>query len=413
MKLYGEILKRPYLRFDYSSTYAVKKYSKDGLLRHGPYDSSQFGKEKIRCGIVYSQGLDKGKERLITGLVSGEGNFGGFQSFFRVPLIFEEEREFGNNAERVFKDIASRDLDIVFVLFSEKENNLYKSLKEIFLGNGMPCQVVLVEKLHQQGLQWILENICLATYAKIGGTPWVVANPMQSNQLVLGISRTQDKNKNYFVGFVTLFTQDGDFVLMYSSAPVIRWEEYVKGLTKLIEESIEEYKRLKGIPDQIILHLHKRPGFKELEAIENALKHIGKGIPYALLHLNEYSNFRLFDTGHQTYVPEMGFTVNLSTREAILLIDGRIGNQRRRMGVPRVLDITMDIQSTISKQYFPKLVKQVYDFSFINWRGFNARAIPVTINYSKLIARMIIEVGVNSWNQIIASGKLRDKAWFL
>jgi len=49
----------------------------------------------------------------------------------------------------------------------------------------------------------------------------------------------------------------------------------------------------------------------------------------------------------------------------------------------------------------------------VNWRGFNAAAIPVTLNYPKLIATIVGEVGADRWNQIIASGKLRDKAWFL
>ena len=38
---------------------------------------------------------------------------------------------------------------------------------------------------------------------------------------------------------------------------------------------------------------------------------------------------------------------------------------------------------------------------------------PVTLNYSKLIARMVIELGIQNWNQIITEGKLRDKSWFL
>ena len=62
---------------------------------------------------------------------------------------------------------------------------------------------------------------------------------------------------------------------------------------------------------------------------------------------------------------------------------------------------------------FPRLVRQVHRFARVNWRGFNARAVPVTMNYSKLICDLVLEIGMDRWNDIIAGGKLRDKAWFL
>jgi len=96
-----------------------------------------------------------------------------------------------------------------------------------------------------------------------------------------------------------------------------------------------------------------------------------------------------------------------------LLLDGRAGDQRRKVGVPRVLDIAMDKRSSLPAEEFPNLVRQIHDFARVNWRGFNAAAIPVTVNYARLIAQLVLEVGADHWNQIIAAGKLRDKAWFL
>jgi len=414
MRLYGEILKVPQLRFDYSSTYAIDSYSRRGLMRYGPYDSTRFEKEKIRCGIIYPKELDKLKQILVEGLVNGEGNYRGFQSLFQISLSFEEERVWDElREEQTLESMAQQNLDIIFVLL-KRGINFYRTTKSILLGNGVPSQVVVAEKLQQtQRRQWILENISLATYAKVGGTPWVVADSVEEPQLIIGVSRAKDRYRNYLVGFVTLFTQDGDFVLLHSKAPVIKWEEYINRLASIIGESIEEYKKLRGTPNSIIVHLSKRPGWGELEAIENALNRMKENIPYALLHLNEYSNFRLFDTGHQSYVPPKGLKVNLSKNEVILLTDGRIGEQRRRIGVPRVLNLRMDKRSTLSPDKFPLLVEQIYNFAHVNWRGFNAAAIPITLNYSKLITKMIVEIGADNWNQIIASGKLREKAWFL
>ena len=62
---------------------------------------------------------------------------------------------------------------------------------------------------------------------------------------------------------------------------------------------------------------------------------------------------------------------------------------------------------------FPRLVQQVFDFARVNWRGFNAQAIPATLNYSYLVARLVSEIGADRWNAIASSVSLRDKAWFL
>ena len=418
MNLYGEIFPPAKLRFDYSSTYAVALNPRQGLKQFGPYDSNLFGKACIRCGIIYPSTMEDAKTLLVDGLVNGESSFVGFQGLFQVPLSFEEEQsislESAEQIRRASSSLVSEDLDLVFTLTSTHNSLLYQACKEELLGNGIPSQVVIGEKLRDPGQRpWILENVALASYAKVGGTPWVVANPTKQQQLVLGISRVQDINKRFLVGFVTLFTQDGDFLLMHSKAPVFSWDEYVEGLTRLISEALAEYHDLKGVPDSIVVHLHKRPGYKELESIQRALDDFQEQVPYVLLHLNEYSNFRLFDTDHPSYIPVSSLKVDLGYHQALLLLDGRAGDQRRKVGVPRVLDIAMDKRSSLPAEEFPNLVRQIHDFARVNWRGFNAAAIPVTVNYARLIARLVLEIGADHWNQIIAAGKLRDKAWFL
>jgi hypothetical protein len=95
------------------------------------------------------------------------------------------------------------------------------------------------------------------------------------------------------------------------------------------------------------------------------------------------------------------------------VLDGREKNKRNRMGVPNVWDIALDKRSTMEVDEFPRLIAQVHRFARVNWRGFNARSLPVTINYSKLICDQVLDLGAASWNSVIANGKLRNKAWFL
>jgi hypothetical protein len=420
--LTGEILEPSALRFNYSSSSARHFIPRQGLRIYGPYDSSILGKDKITCAIIYPSALQYAKINLINGMTNGIGQFPGFQRVFRVPLNIVSEKMIQQETEqeirRAVQSLSSENPDLVFILTSMRNEVLYSSTKAELLGNGIPNQIITAGKLQNDSqLQWTLENIALACYAKIGGTPWVVTSETTKRELVIGISRAQDRSKKFVVGFVTLFTQDGDFLLLNSLAPKpIEWkqDEYVDGLASLITESYNEYCRLQGEPESIILHLCKRPGrFREVEAIERSIHQIGKKVPYALLHLNDDSNFRLFDAANVTYVPQTGLKVELSRRNTLLLLDGRVGDRRNRRGVHRVLDISFDRRSTMDVSEFPRLVRQIYNFGRVNWRGFNAQTIPATLNYSYLIARLVTEIGSDRWNSIASAGRLRDKAWFL
>jgi len=425
--LTGELLRPPALRFDYSSTSARHFDARRGLRTYGPYDSGILDKDRIRAAVIFPSQYAKEKNALVNGLTNGYSSeyssFIGFQRLFRIPLSVEREwslsAENEREVRRAVQDLACQgNIDLALILTTSRNNGaLYQTAKRELLGNGIPNQVVTVGKLRDaKQVPWVLENVALACYAKIGGTPWVVASESSRRELVIGISRAQDRDRQFVVGFVTLFTQDGDFLLLHSLAPVLEWdqEKYVKGLTALIVEAYHEYRQIQGTPNAIILHLCKRPGrFREVKAAQQALQQIGDAVPYALIHLNNDSSYRLFDAGHATYIPQAGLKVELGWRNALLLLDGRVGDRRYHRGVPRVLDISMDKRSTMSPDEFPHLVRQIYNFARVNWRGFNARAVPVTLNYSYLIARLIVEIGVNTWNQVISAGRLRDKAWFL
>jgi len=423
----GERLTVPNLRFNPSSIAASHPNARQGLRTYGPYDSQRLGKDKISAALICTSSLKSVSQTVKQGLIHGNDAFRGFHSMFRIPIEFIAERYATNETENDFRRelqaILNERPDIVVFLTSTRNPNLYSALKAESLGNGIPSQIITKEKFQAQDqIQWILENIALQIYAKIGGTPWTVMSSSSRNELVLGVSRALDRQRNSVVGFVTLFTHDGDYQFLYSLSPKpTEWsklDEYRDALANLIVEAFEEYTQQQGQPTSLVIHICKRPGkYREIAAVEQALQTIGNDIPYALVHLNDDSNYRLFDTSHQTYIPESGIKVNLSPRSALLLLDGRPPDAqsgiRRKPGVPRVLEVTMDHRSTMAIDRFPDVVQQVFEFARVNWRGFNAQAIPATLNYSYLVARLVAEIGAQNWNAIASAGVLRDKAWFL
>lgn len=425
----GEQLQPPPLRFSALPPQVQHHNARQGLKLYGPYDAQRFAKDRVRCALIYPRNLSHVKDIFVSGLVNGNGRFNGFGSLFRIPIEFSQERDISDESERAVKEAVRAILrdhhpDIFVLIISDRNQALYRSAKTLLLGNGIPNQVVRAATIENaEGLTWSLENIALQLYAKAGGTPWTVMSPSRDNELVIGVSRALDRNRNMVIGFVTLFTHDGDYQLLYSLSPKpINWErlnEYRNALAQLIVEAYQEYSRHQGAPSRLVIHLCKRPGkFREVAAVEQAMRNLGRNIPFALVHLNDDTSYRLFDTAHSTYVPRSGIKVNLNRYTVLLFLDGRVPDRqgqeiRRKRGVPRVLEVYLDRRSTIDADEFPGLVQQVFNFARVNWRGFNAQAIPATLNYSYLVARLVSEIGADNWNAIANAISLRDKAWFL
>jgi len=420
-EIYGQLLPPPDLRFDYANPSAVTKNPRQGLLRYGPYDSGLLGKEKVVCGLLYPAGCDDLKEALIQGLTNGLEHFPGFKSYFRVPLDLQVVRSYGN-LEAVLKEIVVRDIDLAIIVVQNGDSpEVYQVVKQWFSANGIPSQIVTVPKLEDQRQRpWVIESMAVACYGKIGGSPWVVPSKDRRREIIIGVSRAIDRVRGVAVGFVTLFNQDGDFLYLGSKAPVIRWpmrgqreeeERYIRDMKENIQEVFEYYVQMQGEADLLTVHLCKRPGPLELAAVQEAIK--DWDIPFAILHVNDDTTFRLFDTSHPTYVPLTGLAVFLSKRHALLLLDGRQNGERRRRGIPRLVEVRLDPRSTLSEDEFPRLVHEVSNLSRMNWRGFNAKASPASLNYSYLIANLVLTIGLDKWNTLVSQGRLRDKAWFL
>jgi len=422
MSLYGQLLPAVPLRFNSANRGAVQAVALRGMRQFGPYDMTTFPKRQLTCGLLYPAAARGMRDALVNGLQHGEGSgFPGFSQLFRVDLTFDSAHEEvirGLEDKQEYQRAASRlaraNCDLVFIVGIRPDSGIYQACKETLLLNGVPCQVLATKRFNYPNQRpWILGNLSLASYAKVGGTPWVVADPQARRELVMGVSRAKDAENRYVVGFVTLFNQDGDFLFLNAQTPVVEWSDYLGNLERMVVEAYHDYQQGFGAPESLVVHFHKRPGEGEVEAVEQALRNLGVAIPFALLHLNEYSLFRAFDTAHSTYVPPTGLQVDLSRRRALLLLDGLEQGKRNRRGVPNVWDVSMDRRSTLEVEEFPRLVQQIQRFARVNWRGFNARSTPVTMNYAKLICDLVLEIGLGSWSNIITNGRLRDKAWFL
>jgi argonaute-like protein implicated in RNA metabolism and viral defense len=420
-QLSGEYLPAPFLRFDHAQRAAVHKSAYSGISLFGPYDKSLVEEKGIKIGIIFPGKLKDAVGRFSTAFKGGSGRYGGFERWYRLPIEefieFPTEGDDEADYEARAKEASKENPDLVFVVADPQTGGarLYPRVKALLLETGVPSQFINTNRLFLgEQLQWILANVSLAGYAKIGNTPWVIEGP-EKNEIVLGMSRTIDAKKNVIVGFTVVFKQNGDFVLSQSESPVSTWDDYEDSIEDLVTKAIRSYSKIESTPESLVFHFSKRTGRREVLSVKRAIENLGLDIKYAIVHINSTSSFRAFDTSDPSYVPLKGLRVKLSARESVLLFDGRTPQRARTSaGTPNVYDVTIDANSTIEKKEYFRVFQQIFNLSFVNWRGLNAKNIPVTINYSNLLARLLGEIGdADEWSRIVAQQSLKHKAWFL
>jgi len=446
-------LKFPRLVFDFGLTTQVSHDPLDGMRRFGPYDKRQHRKNPIHCAIVFPKWARNDAQRVLIAFRDGMFHFRGFRHFSRGIDIAEfgecaldiapgatppqQANEYRESLARY--QTAFEQVDLVFVLLPSSTRFTtdapYAAAKVFFSKLGIPTQMIGLDKVRSdEKFKWTLRNMALACYAKLGNIPWVIEDTGDTDDLIIGFGKRESREGRFgeirrHFGFTTAYRNNGAFITFQGFCPTRTEESLSEQLESAIIASLRQYSIQQGklgnpkiVPDRVILHSFKRIGPAEVTALENATTHVQEAtsteIRYFLVHIEESESLYLFDTGDRTYLPEAGQVVKLGRRQAILLTEGRERYKKHKIGFPHPFRVTLDDRSQIAREeydlVFEELLEQVLNLSKINWRGFNAAAIPVTLNYSRLLAEV---AGFcreeEDWKAVVEQERLRDKAWFL
>lgn len=443
--LFSQRLPEPRLRFDYALKTQVSGTSFDGFKQYGPYDKHQPRKSSFTCVILYPRWASAEMQKVKTALVSGMFFFRGFKAFSRGVTIstldeisldcapgesLEKQASAYRKAIHDLPGDPAPDLIIALIPYTPKYlfDTPYYAAKLEASARGIPCQLLALERLKaDESLKWSLANIGLQIYAKLGNVPWVVEAPDVPNDMIIGIGRREVRASRIgslkrYMGFTTAYKNNGAFLTFQGLSPVGSVDDYCGQLSNAVESALRQFQlSSKKRPDRVVFHSFKKVGEQEIRALEDGISSgtdNATALPYALVHIDEFGNFLLFDGDHKTYLPASGYAVGLGALQGLLMTEGNERYERRKMGFPAPLIVRLDHRSKLDEMHLPQiyldLLYQVFSLSKVNWRGFNAAAIPVTLNYSRLIAELIASCrDTDLWAQISAASGLRNKAWFL
>ena len=419
-----EKISEPNRYYDNQFTIIGKRPS-DVLKQRRPFSYQQLKNKEINILVIASEKHQGNVEIFIKKLLDS------LKTIFHMINVVVTDKYFKVNndilnayKEIIYENINGKDnrklFDLVIPIIEETykkleiKGNPYFLTKAKLMGQGIPTQEITIETVRALN-EYILNNICLSIYAKIGGTAWTIEKiePIR-NEIIIGIGssvikKETDDNKRV-VGFATVFDYSGKYIVGDCS-PVSSFGEYGEKLKDYLIKTIEEIINNRNIGKEqeirLIFHLYKSAGKKrELYAVEKAIeKFKDYKIEFSLLHVGYGHNFKIYkNCGNEC--PERGLIINLNDNHLLLNFANKISK-----GNPSPLSIRIDKRSTFNDLNY--LAKQVFFFSFISFRSFIPSKKPITISYPTIMAKITEEMRmIDGWDY----DKLQyvgNKLWFL
>lgn len=429
----GFVMPAPRLRFDAAIPSRAGAQSYQGVAAHGPFDSSKVSLGDGTLLFVFPQAHQELAHRLAKAWLSGVGNFKGFAKMFRVPVatgqalrslaVQTDLRDPSAAAVAYRKAIADwaaepreQDPRLALVLVPHSEpwqtDRPYYEAKAAFANLGVPSQMVTLELVNdERQFQWSAANIALASFAKLGGVPWIVEAPAEDEDLIIGIGRREvgpEGNRRRIFGYAVTFVSNGMYRQTWSFTPAADQDTYIARLGQSVEAALRA--DLDSRPRRLVVHLASRTGSHEIETVQRAMSRAGVTLPVAFLRLDDSTLWDTADVGEDTWVAPKGLVVRLGERRALLHAE-----ELGATGPPEgPLLIELDHRSSVPAAQFDDLVAQVFRLAHANWRGFNARSKPATLVYGEQLAGLVGHLSdVESWNPDLLSNDLRTRPWFL
>lgn len=302
-------------------------------------------------------------------------------------------------AGKVLSDAAGRPtVAVVITPFDAWDDEEIKApywlLKHAFLSRRIPTQVVSIGTLATTNtLKWAASNIGLGILAKMGAAPWKVT-PRTERCLIVGIGKahrwTGSLIEKYFA-YSVLTDSSGVYEEMRVLGEAMEEQDYLEQLHTTLVSIVREYSSRFSV---FVIHVPFAIRRTELDTIHNALKASVAGVDESRLvtmRFDDDSKFFGYAPANNSLVPHESSFVRLGDDEFLVWFEGlqyHNPNVRKRFGRP--VHVRFDYpRSGLSEERKRDYLQDALNLSGANWRGFNAKSLPVSVYYAKLIARHI------------------------
>lgn len=390
-----------------------------------PYSFRLFENKVINIAVI----CPKFSEGILEGFIIKLDNY--LKTIFHIQTNFQPILLDSSKLESYQNAIYEKDIDqadLVMIVLNEnhlKINDIKKSpyyvCKAKLIGQGIPTQDIQIKHINNLN-DFVLKNIALNIYAKIGGTAWTIEKvEKRKEELVVGIGSSMNKEGKLILGIAQIFHSDGRY-LVGDCSPLSTFDNYAENLENYL------YKSLSNVIDstinknnefRLIFHLFKSASNRyEIKAVENVIKRFSSSnltFKYAFVHLAYGHNFRLFtnDGINNDKIKVFGKEKEVNTTAKGTYIElskfQSLVHFVQESTIP--LEIRLDKRSTFQDLRY--ISTQVYWFSHLSHRTFLPSKKTVTILYPSIMSGILEKLReIDDWDKIRAE-KITDKLWFI
>lgn len=438
-------------------------YAWPGLERYGPFDRETFSKRTPRI-LVVAPDIAAGKvsqfvKMFRDGITSLPGSryekgFARTFGFVNPDFVSCAVPLHGSGGKRpcdLYKQAVAEHLerdptyDAALVAIPDEhallpdEISPYLYAKAALLMAGLPAQLARLSTLTKgpKNLQYTMQNIATAMYAKLGGVPWTVDQDQTvDDEIVVGmgtaeVSGSRFEARQRHIGITTVFQGDGNYLLSNLSREC-SYEDYPEVLRRSMLAVLDEVKQRNrwraGETVRVVFHATKPLRNVEVAGIvDSCVKEVcgEQTVQFAFLTVNTDHAFKLIDPDQPgmplfrgsdqmkgVMAPERGTLVQLGRYTRLVSTNGPRLIKKASSPLPTPLLIHLHKQSTYVDQTY--LSEQVLKFTALSWRSVLPAERPVTIYYSELIADLLVRLrAVPGWSAMGLNAKLRASKWFL
>ena len=457
----NEIMPKPVLVFDPSSA-RKDDWSERGLKASGPYDQRTFSPKKLNIAVIcqakHEGQVDRFFAKFLDGMpdaVSGRNSIARYGdgfirrfnlekprvAFFTTPTasahdyVEASRKALQQAADEGFKwNLALVQVEEEFKKY-DGDDNPYYATKAVLLKRDIAVQSVRLEtmSLSDANLVFVMNHVSLATYAKLGGVPWLLAAKQTvAHELVIGLgSHTGSGSRigahKRFVGITTVFSSDGSYLLSDKTA-VVPFEKYADALYETLKRAITQVRKQDNWRStdkvRLVFHMFKPPKDTEADAIKRTVDDLGlENVTFAFVHIAPGNPYIIFDNAQPgigyrdpkkgILGPSRGLHIKLGDHESLVVFSGASELKQASDGMPRPCLLKLHRHSTFRDMTY--LARQAFEFSGHSWRMLAPEPFPITIRYSDLIAERLAGLAdVPNWDaEAVQFGQIGRTLWFL
>lgn len=379
-----------------------------GLQAHGPLKPL----ENTPKLVFMFREQDRQSARLLAMSLRGTKSrdrfsFKGFDSLFRCQPVLSNDPQIlpdlsRSSIERAVQRVKREDINteytIIPILVVPKEKDSYLIQKALFLRDKIPTQVCTLSVLQDENtLKWSIANIALQIFCKAGGYPWKV-RPTNDKSLIIGISQSHKivdrevgRSVEKYFAFSVMTDNSGLFQKISVLGEEKEQEGYVKALKenlrRVLDESAQDF-------SQVILHTSFKLKRKEIKTIQDVVSEVAErnnnSCRFAVVKVNQRTRFFGSNNNVNSLVPYEATKVQLGPHEYLIWFEGIFpDNMTVRKAFPGPTHI--EIFHVPGQHRIPDevLLQDLVNLSGANWRGFNAKNMPVSVFYCHLVANRI------------------------